>query len=206
MLSGRREKSWTDDDVVATWEKFGKIVDCTNEDASSLSWQQASDMVINDEAAFNVMGDWAAGYFTTTNKLEPGTDFDWVPSPGTNGVFIALSDSFGLPLGAPNRTATLAWLKLLGSVEGQDTFNPLKGSIAGRLDSDLTMYNVYSQSAAADWASDTVVGSLAHGAVANEVFSNGFATVMELFLTSKDANATSAAAQELCVTANICSE
>ncbi|MCG7851041.1 MAG: ABC transporter substrate-binding protein [Methanosarcinaceae archaeon] len=198
------EKSWTDADVVATWEMFDKILDCTNEDATSISWQQASDMVINGEAAFNEMGDWAAGYFTTTNKLEPKTDFDWAPPPGTKGVFIALSDSFGLPLGAPNRDATLAWLKVMGSVEGQDTFNPLKGSIAGRLDSDLTKYNVYGQSAAADWAADTVVGSMHHGAVANEVFMNGFATVMENFLTTRDAASTSAIAQELCVTAGIC--
>ena len=102
--------------------------------------------------------------------------------------------------------ATLAWLKVLGSVEGQDAFNPLKGSIAGRLDSDLTKYNVYGQSAAADWSSDTVVGSMHHGAVANEVFMNGFASVMEIFLNTRDAAATSAAAQELCVTAGICSE
>ena len=80
-----------------------------------------------------------------------------------------LSDSFGLPKGAKHREAALKWLKLLGSKEGQDIFNPLKGSIAARLDSDLGKYNTYLQAAAKDWKSNKIVGSLAHGAVAPEL-------------------------------------
>jgi len=198
------EKAWTDDDVVAAWETFGQILDCTNEDATTLSWQQASDMVINGEAAFNEMGDWANGYFETTKELVPNEDYAWVAAPGTEGVFVALSDSFGLPKGAPNREAVLAWLSLMGSVEGQDAFNPLKGSIAAHMDSDLSLYSAYSQSAAADWASNLVVASLVHGAAANETFMNGFSSAMELFLSSRDAATTAEALQELCVESGIC--
>ena len=190
------EKAWTDDDVIAMWDKFGQILDCSNidVDAATLSWQQATDAVVAGEAAFNIMGDWAAGYMVTTLGLEPGVGFGWMPSPGTDGIFVMLSDSFGLPQGAPDRDNAIAWLKLLGSQEGQDTFNPLKGSIAGRLDSDLSLYNTYLQSAAADWQSNVVVGSLAHGAVAPESFSSEFGTVMEIFLNSRSgANAANAA-------------
>ncbi len=199
------EKKWTDDDVVAMWDKFGAILDCSNidVDAASLSWQQATDQVVNGEAAFNVMGDWAAGYMATTLELEPGVGFGWATAPGTDGVFVMLSDSFGLPKDIKNRDAAVAWLKLLGSVEGQDIFNPLKGSIAAHLDTDLTLYNAYLQSAAADWAADTVVGSLAHGAVAPETFSSEFATVMELYLTSRDGAAASEAAQSMADDAGI---
>ena len=63
-------------------------------DASSLSWQQATDMVIDGRAAFNIMGDWAAGYMYTTKKMQPGKDFGWVPSPGTSGSFMFLADSY----------------------------------------------------------------------------------------------------------------
>jgi glucose/mannose transport system substrate-binding protein len=154
------EKNWTDPDVVAVFDEFGKVLDCSNisVDAATLSWQQATDAVVAGKAAFNIMGDWAEGYMATTLKLEPNKDFGWAPAPGTSGTFIMLSDSFGLPKGAKNPDATIAWLKLLGSKEGQDIFNPLKGSIAARLDSDLTKYNVYSQSAAADWQSNAIVG------------------------------------------------
>jgi glucose/mannose transport system substrate-binding protein len=199
------EKKFTDDDVVAMWEKFGEVLDCTNidVDAATLSWQQATDKVVSGEAAFNVMGDWAAGYMSTTLGLEPGVGFGWVASPGTTGVFMMLSDSFGLPKDIKNRDAAVEWLRLLGSVEGQDIFNPLKGSIAAHLDSDLSLYNTYSQSAAADWSMDQVVGSLQHGAVANERFSGEFGTVMEIFLISRDPVAAANAAQAIAGQAGI---
>ena len=131
------EKAFTDPDVVAVWDKFGEILACTNDDAASLSWQQASDMVANGEAAFNVMGDWANGYFATTKGLEPDVDYGWVASPGTDGVFMALSDAFGLPQNAPNRENVLNWLRLMGSVEGQDLFNPFRIIVIGDIGSTI---------------------------------------------------------------------
>ena len=192
--------AFTSDEAVAVWDLFGKILEYTNDDAASLSWQQATDMVVGGKAAFNVMGDWAAGYMSTTLGLTPGTDYAWSASPGTQGVFMMLSDSFGLPKGAPDRDNAIAWLELLGSKEGSDAFNPLKGSISARTDSDLSLYNAYSQSAAQDWQDDVIAGSLTHGVVANEGFMNDFATVMEMFLTSRNpqqaANACEAIARQ----------
>jgi glucose/mannose transport system substrate-binding protein len=184
---------------VQAWELFGKVLEYTNEDASSLSWQQATDMVVDGRAAFNVMGDWAAGYLSTTKKLAPGSGFGWVPSPGTGGEFMFLADSFGLPKGAPHRDNVIAWLTLLGSREGSDAFNPLKGSISARTDSDLSKYNDYAKSAAADFGKDRIAGSLAHGVTANEGFMNDFASVMEMFLKSKNAEAAAKFAQQVAV-------
>ncbi|WP_320173265.1 extracellular solute-binding protein [Maridesulfovibrio sp.] len=184
-------------EMIKAWELFGKILPYTNKDAASLSWQQATDMVIDGRAAFNIMGDWAAGYMSTTKKMVPGKDFGWIASPDTEGVFIFLADSFGLPKGAPNRDNAIAWLKLLGSKKGSDTFNPLKGSISARTDTDLSKYNVYLQSAAKDFAKDAVAASLIHGAAANETFVGSFAQVMEMFLKTKNAKATAMACQQL---------
>lgn len=97
-----------------------------------------------------------------------------------------LSDSFGLPKGAPHRENAIAWLKLVGSRKGQDIFNPLKGSISARVDSHLSKYNVYSQSAANDFRTVTLVGSMRHGVVANEGFMNDMGTVMETFLKNRN--------------------
>jgi glucose/mannose transport system substrate-binding protein len=188
---------FTDPKVVKVWETFGKVLACSNPDASGLSWQQAVDRMLKGDAAFNVMGDWAAGYMATTLKLVPGEGFGYAPSPSTSGVFMMLSDSFGLPKGAKHRDAALKWLKLLGSKEGQDIFNPLKGSIAARLDSDLSRYNAYLQSAAKDWKSNKIVGSLVHGAVAPEAFGSQFGTVMEIYLASQNAKAAANAAQAI---------
>ncbi|REJ35678.1 MAG: ABC transporter substrate-binding protein [Bacillota bacterium] len=197
------ELPFTAPEAVAVWDLFGQILQYTNADAASLSWQQATDMVANGEAAFNVMGDWAAGYMSTTLGLEPGKGFGWAPSPGTEGIFMMLSDSFGLPVGSPNREGVLEWLRWIGSREAQDIFNPLKGSISPRLDSDLSKYGPYAQSAARDWKTNTIVGSLAHGVVANELFMNDFATAMEIFLATRNSQAAANAAQAIAIQSGI---
>ena len=184
---------------IAAWELFGKVLEYTNDDASSLSWQQATDMIVDGRAAFNIMGDWAAGYLSTTKKLLPGIGFGFMPSPGTSGQFIFLADSFGLPKGVNNLDNAKAWLAVLGSKEGSDAFNPLKGSISARTDSDLSKYNDYAKAASEDFGKDVIVGSLAHGVTANEGFMNDFASVMEMFLKSGNAEMTAKAAQQIAV-------
>lgn len=197
------ELSFTDADAVAVWDLFGEILEYTNADAASLSWQQATDLVVNGDAAFNIMGDWAAGYMSTTLGLEPGIGFGWAASPGTDGIFMMLSDAFGLPVGAPNREGVLEWLRWLGSREAQDIFNPLKGSISPRLDSDLSNYDAYGQSAARDWQTNVIAGSLAHGVTANEQFMNDFATAMEIFLATGNSQAAANAARAIAIQSGI---
>jgi glucose/mannose transport system substrate-binding protein len=195
---------WTDAKVKAVWDTYSKVLDCTNSDAASLGdWVPAAQLVLDGKAAFQVMGDWWAGWAVAVKKLEPGTGFGWAPAPGTEGAFMMLSDSFGLPKNIPDKENTLAWLKLLGSVEGQDAFNPLKGSIPARLDADASKYNKYSQSALADWKTNKIVGSLTHGAVAPEAFSSQFSTVLDVFIGTRDATLASNASQQLAIDAGI---
>jgi glucose/mannose transport system substrate-binding protein len=196
-------------EMVAVWETFGQVLDCSNisTDAAGLSWQQAIDAVVSGTAAFNIMGDWAAGYMTTTLGLVPGEGYGWAAAPGTGGVFMWLSDSFGLPADAPNADNTIAWLALLGSVEGQNAFNPLKGSIPARVDAVAAapdLYNAYLQSAAADWGSNALAGSLVHGVAANERFMGDFNQVMQIYLSSGSAQAAASAMVAVCAQAGAC--
>lgn len=194
------ELAFDSDEMIEVWATLDEILEYTNDDASSLSWQQATDRILNGEAAFNVMGDWAEAYMRNVQNQTPEEDFNWAASPGTDGEFMLLSDSFGMPVGVAHPANTYHYLAMVGSQEGQDTFNPLKGSISARVDSDLSQYGVYSQSAAEDFRNDTLVGSLAHGAIANEGFMNDFASVMEMFLSNRNpeqaANASQAIADQ----------
>jgi glucose/mannose transport system substrate-binding protein len=178
-------KSWADPDVAKAISDFEKVLTYTNSDSASLSWQDASQLVVDGDAAFNIMGDWAEGFFKELGK-EPMTEFGWAPVPGTDGTFQFLSDSFVLPTGAPNRDAAIAWLTVAGSKEGQDAFNPVKGSIPARSDGDKALYDVYLQSAMDDWAKDVVVGSLTHGVVANDSWKSEIDTALGLYLLEKD--------------------
>lgn len=182
--------SWTSPEAVSVWETYGQVLDCANTDMNALTWQDASQRVAEGAAAFNIMGDWAAGYYLVDLALEPETGFAWAPSPGTDGAFMMLSDTFGLPKGAPNPEAVRAWLSFLGTAEAQDLFNPVKGSLPANTTSaidDPELYNAYFQDAYTDWTSNDIVGSQAHGLVASPAFSNGFANIIASFQSDRDA-------------------
>jgi glucose/mannose transport system substrate-binding protein len=177
--------AWDSAEVTAALEDFDHALSYANSDAAALSWQDASQLVLDGDAAFNVMGDWAEGFFREI-FMEPNVDYGWSPVPGTSGVFQFLSDSFVLPVGAPDRDASIAWLTVAGSLEGQDAFNPIKGSIPARTDGDRSLYGEYLLSAMDDWSNDVVVGSLTHGVVANDSWKSEIDTALGLFLTNHD--------------------
>jgi glucose/mannose transport system substrate-binding protein len=182
---------WGSAGVTAALETYAMVLDHVNSDASGLTWQDASQLVANGDAAFNIMGDWVDGYFSGDTAggnlgLVPGEGYGWAPPPSTDGVFQFLSDSFTLAVNAPHPDGAMAWLTIAGSLEGQEAFNPVKGSICARTDCDTTLFNEYLQTAMADWASDTVVGSLTHGVTANDTWKNEINTALGLFLTDGD--------------------
>ena len=194
---------WGSAEVKGALDNFQKALTYTNSDSASLSWQDASQLVINGDAAFNVMGDWAEGYFRELGKA-PNTDYGWAPVPGSVGVFQFLSDSFVLAVGAPDEDGAMAWLKIAGSKEGQEAFNPVKGSICARTDCDKNLFGVYLQSAMDDWASNTVVGSLTHGVVANDSWKSEIDTALGLFIQDGNVDGFQAALVAACAASGPC--
>jgi glucose/mannose transport system substrate-binding protein len=192
---------WDSAEVKTAIEVFGKLLTYTNSDAASLSWQDAAKLVIDGDAAFNIMGDWAEGYFRSDLALKENVGYGWSPTPGSVGTFQFLSDSFTLPKGAENRDAAISWLKVSGSKAGQDAFNIKKGSIPARNDADKSIYPIYLQSAMDDWGSNKIAGSLTHGVTASNAWKAEIDTAMALYVSDKDvakfqtALATAAAAQ-----------
>lgn len=187
----------SDERVMKAWDAFGAALDFANQDPERLPWQQAMDRLARGDAAFAIMGDWAEKYMSKALKLTPGSDFGWASAPGTAGVFMAGSESFGLPRGGRNRASILKWLVLVSSRDGQDAFNPPEGSISPRIDSDLSRYDAYGRSAAADWRKDAIVGSLVTGTVAPETFARRFPDAINVYLAGRDARAAANAAQAI---------
>jgi glucose/mannose transport system substrate-binding protein len=177
---------WDSAEVKTAIEVFGKLLTYTNSDAGSLSWQDAAKLVIDGDAAFNIMGDWAEGYFRSDLALKENVGYGWSPTPGSVGTFQFLSDSFTLPKGAKNRDAAISWLKVSGSKAGQDAFNIKKGSIPARNDADKSIYPIYLQSAMDDWGSNKIAGSLTHGVTASNAWKAEIDTAMALYIADKD--------------------
>jgi len=181
--------SWKDAKVTDALNIFKKYISYANADHAALGWANATAMIINGQAAMNIMGDWANGEFINAKF----TDYGWAPVPGNAGIFDALSDSFALPAKAPNLDNAKAWIALAGSKAAQEKFNPLKGSICARTDCDPALFGAYSQSAMQDWASNKIVPSVTHGAAAVPSLVKGYSDAVTLFATSGDVAAAQAA-------------
>jgi len=186
LWSGQTD--WTSAPVTAALDKYTEVLKHTNLSEAAADWQPAIDPIIDGDAAYNVMGDWANTYFATAKGLTFETQYNVTPSPGTDGMFNFLSDSFTLPVGAEHRDAAIAWLRLAGSKEGQDAFNPIKGSIPARTDADPSKYTGYLAHPLQDWsnASTQIVGSLTHGAVANNAWKAELETALGDFVADGD--------------------
>jgi glucose/mannose transport system substrate-binding protein len=91
-----------------------------------------------------------------------------------------------------------------GSKEGQEAFNPVKGSICARTDCDPALFGPYLQTALADWSTDTVVGSLQHGVAANDTWKATITTALGLFLSDKDTAAFQQALVDACAADGTC--
>ena len=191
---------WNSAKVTDALAAYKKMLGYVNSDHSSLSWDQANDLVISGKAAMTIMGDWLEG----DNKAKKFTDYGYLPSPGTAGIYDALSDTFGLPKNAPNRDAVVCWLKVVGSKKGQEAFNPLKGSICARSDCDASLFDDYLKSAMVDWKKDAIVPSLAHGAAAKQGWLTEISDAVTAFVTDKDAATLQSRLASSCKTAGVC--
>ena len=171
--------------MVAAITTMGQFVENSNADRSSLSWQDAAQLVVDGKAAMTIMGDWAEGYFKTAGA-KPGVDFGWVAAPGTAAHFLWLSDSFPLPKGAANRAEALAWLKVCASQAGQDAFNSQKGSIPARTDADPSKYDEYLRWSITQFATLKLAPSIEHGAAAPTAFVTSYENAVNVFASDGD--------------------
>ena len=172
--------------LVNAFNIMKKYMNYVNPDYASLTWDQAVAKVIRGEAAFTIMGDWANGEFYVAGK-QFGVDYGAMPSPGTKGIYVLVVDCFEKPKGAKHPENSIRWLRVVGSREGQDAFNPIKGSISARLDADVTKYGPYQRAAIQDFkTAKYMVPSIVHGSGAPEKFASAFNDIASKFAADRD--------------------
>ena len=111
-----------------------------------LKWNQASQMLVNGQAAMQLMGDWVKGELT-----EPGSiAIRCLPAPGTAGKFSYNLDSLALfqQQDAEHDQAQQQFAELLMSADFQQQFNRVKGSIPPLADADLSQFDSCGQESA----------------------------------------------------------
>lgn len=184
--------AWASPKALQAVQTLDKMLSYSNTDRSALTWGDAAQKVLDGTAGMTIMGDWASGYFTSKGA-KPGVEYGYAAAPGNDGVFMWLSDSFGLPKGVKNRESATAWLKVAGSKEGQDAFNVKKGSIPARTDANKSLYDEYLKWSIEQFGSVKLAPSVVHGAAANEAYMSAFGNALTVFSADKDVKTLTAA-------------
>ncbi|WP_175581710.1 ABC transporter substrate-binding protein [Pseudooceanicola sp. HF7] len=155
------------DTMVEVFDEMRTLRGYVDDNFSGRDWNLATAMVMNGEAAFQIMGDWAKGEFLAAGKT-PGEDFLCGATPGDGYLYNV--DSFAMfdVGGDDDKVAGQELLaELIVGPSFQETFNLNKGSIPVRSDVSLDAFDICAQTSAEDMAADAEAGSLlpsyAHG-------------------------------------------
>lgn len=134
---------------------------------SGRDWNLASAMVIEGQAAFQMMGDWAKGEFFNAGQV-PGTDFVAFRTPGTQGTVTFNADQFVMfKVDDSKRAAQNMLASAILSPSFQVAFNTVKGSVPARTDVSDAEFTIIGKTAMKELAeankNGTLFGSMAHG-------------------------------------------
>ncbi|MAE89776.1 ABC transporter substrate-binding protein [Salipiger bermudensis] len=156
----------TSDTMKASFDQMRTLRGYVDDNFSGRDWNLATAMVMNGEAAFQIMGDWAKGEFLAAGKV-PGEDFLCASTPGDGYLYNV--DSFAMfnVDGDDKKAGQDLLAKLIVGPNFQKVFNMNKGSIPVRTDVALDEFDMCAQKSSEDMtaASDSgaLLPSYAHG-------------------------------------------
>ncbi len=155
------------DAMKEAFDRMAFVRDNVDENFSGRDWNLATAMVINGEAGFQMMGDWAKGEFLNAGKV-PGQDFLCFRFPGTQDQVTFNADQFMMfDQGGSVSAEQAALASAILSPSFQIAFNKVKGSVPARTDVDGSDLDACGQQGMKDLAaaasSGNLFGSMAHG-------------------------------------------
>ena len=155
------------DTMKEAFDRMAFIRANVDENFSGRDWNLATAMVINGEAGFQMMGDWAKGEFLNAGKV-PGTDFLCFRFPGTQNQVTFNADQFAMfDQGGSVSKEQAALASAILSPSFQSAFNVVKGSVPARTDVSDEAFDACGKQGMKDLAaaasSGNLFGSMAHG-------------------------------------------
>ena len=161
------EEAITSDTMKAVFDQMRTLRGFVDPNFSGRDWNLATAMVLNGEAAMQIMGDWAKGEIVAAD-LAPGEDILCTLAPGTEGSFLFNTDFFAMfNVGDEKKNAQMQLASSIMSPEFQETFNLTKGSIPANITVSDANFDACGKKSMADIkeaeSAGTLMGSLAHG-------------------------------------------
>lgn len=155
------------DTMVEAFRRMEVIRANVDDNFSGRDWNLATAMIINGEAGFQMMGDWAKGEFLNAGKV-PGEDFLCFRFPGTQDQVTFNADQFAMfDQGGEVSAQQAALASAILSPNFQSAFNVVKGSVPARTDVSDEAFDACGKQGMKDLAaaasSGNLYGSMAHG-------------------------------------------
>ena len=155
------------DAMKEAFDRMAVIRANVDDNFSGRDWNLATAMVINGEAGFQMMGDWAKGEFLNAGKV-PNEDFLCFRFPGTTEQVTFNADQFMMfDQGGAVSAEQAALATAILSPSFQSAFNVVKGSVPARTDVSNEAFDDCGKKGMADLAaaasSGNLFGSMAHG-------------------------------------------
>jgi len=120
--------------MVQVFEHMRRLKGYMDTNTVGRTWNEAASMVMNGQAAMQLMGDWVKGEIVNAN-LVPGEDILCAPAPGTAGTALIHGDVIVMyNVGEESKAAQQELASNIMDRSFQERFNLLKGSVPARLD------------------------------------------------------------------------
>ncbi|MEY3125067.1 MAG: hypothetical protein RLZZ573_1587, partial [Pseudomonadota bacterium] len=157
-LDPKALNSSTMENVLGTLRRLKGYIDPA---APGRDWNLSTAMLIQEKAAFQLMGDWAKGEFTAAGKV-PGRDFLCAAAPGSANAYTFNVDSFVL-FKLKDARAQKAQGDLAAAIMGtqfQEVFNLNKGSIPVRMNMRMDKFDECAKLSSWDFVKTAKTGGL----------------------------------------------
>jgi glucose/mannose transport system substrate-binding protein len=189
--------------MVESFAQMRKMVEWMDEGIPGRDWREGAAMMLNGDAGFLFMGDWAIGHYNN-NGFKPDVDYlcGRAPMNADEPGFILNSDSvvFFTVDDPDYQEGQTLLAHLIMSPEFQKVFNQAKGSIPARMDVDLSEgFNPCQEKAQADLqetiAADNLVVSMAHNMAVPQKYRAAMFEIITEFVNDPDVSPEDAAVQ-----------
>lgn len=120
--------------MIGVFDTFRKLNDFVDPGSPGRAWDDTTNLVILDQAAFFIHGDWAKGLFLLAGK-EPGVDFQCTLAPGTQNAYDVIVSVLVFPSGPDEEARNLLASTFLDP-DTQVAYNTIKGTVPARIDAN----------------------------------------------------------------------
>jgi glucose/mannose transport system substrate-binding protein len=127
-------------EMPAVFTKFREFKKFSDEGSANRNWNDTTNLVVTDQAAMQIMGDWARGEFGVAGEVA-GTDYACLALPIASPTVSTGGDIFLFPKQSDPEVeaAQLKMASMMVNPQVQALFNNAKGSMPIRDDVDMSL-------------------------------------------------------------------